>query len=136
MASDEIHYTLPVSTRGRRPRQHGWSQPLTLQLPRVTRLMALAIRFEALLDQHPELSYLDLARLTGVSRSRITQISNLLHLAPDLQERLLFLSPKTRGRDQIHEPALRKLIQIDDWQQQRLQFEAMFGARPEGSSHG
>jgi hypothetical protein len=97
--------------------------------------MALAIRFEALLDQHPALSYLDLARLSGVSRSRITQIFNLLYLAPDLQERLLFLSPKLRGRDEIHEPALRKLTQIDDWQQQRLQFEAMFGAQLEESSH-
>jgi hypothetical protein len=98
--------------------------------------MALAIRFEALIDQHPELSHVDLARLSGVSRSRITQIFNLLYLAPDLQERLIFLSPKLRGRDEIHEPALRKLTQIADWQQQRLQFEAMFGAQLEESSHG
>jgi hypothetical protein len=97
------------------------------QLPRVTRLMALAIRFEDLLREYPELSYSDLARLCGVSRSRITEILNLLHLAPDLQERLLFLKPNPRGRDRIHEPALRKITQIDDWNEQRRQFESMFG---------
>jgi hypothetical protein len=33
----------------------------------------------------------ELARLGHVSRTRVTQILNLLHLAPDIQERLLFL---------------------------------------------
>jgi hypothetical protein len=91
--------------------------------------MALAIRFEDLLRQYPEINYSDLARLCGVSRSRITEILNLVHLAPDLQERLLFLKPNACGRDQIHEPALRKITQIDDWNEQRRQFEARFGTR-------
>ena len=133
----------PHELKYRLPRPSGSSvranQPIQVrpQLARATRLMALAIRFGELLAQHPELSYTDLARLTSVSRSRITQILNLLHLAPDLQERLLFLAPNPRGRDRIHEPALRKLTQIDDWNEQRRQFEAMFGAanRDEQNQH-
>jgi len=37
-----------------------------------------------------------LARLAHVSRARITQIMNLLLLAPDIQEAILFL-PRTDG---------------------------------------
>jgi hypothetical protein len=132
MPADELHYRLALP-RGRHSLRHDrasnqWTEPLSPQLPRVTRLMALAIRFEGLLTQHPELSYTDLARLSGVCRSRITEILNLLHLAPDLQERLLFLEPNPHGRDQIHEPALRRLSQIYDWNEQRHQFEGIFSA--------
>jgi hypothetical protein len=131
MLPDELHFTLAFP-RGRQSHRHDrasnqWTETLSPQLPRVTRLMAVATRFEGLLARHPELSYADLARLSGVSRSRITEIMNLLRLAPDLQERLLFLQPNPHGRDQIHEPALRKFTQIDNWNEQRRQFEALFG---------
>ncbi len=43
------------------------------------------IRYNAVTDQA------ELARLGHVSRARLTQIMNLLYLAPDLQEKLLFL---------------------------------------------
>jgi hypothetical protein len=125
MDQHELKYTLALP-KGVRSNLH---KPVYRpQLPRVTQLMALAIRFEDLLAQHPELSYSDLARLSGVCRARITEILNLLCLAPDLQERLLFLKPNSRGRDRIHEPALRKIIQIEDWSEQRRQFEAKFGS--------
>ena len=35
--------------------------------------------------------YADLARLGQVIRARVTQIMNLLNLAPDIQEEILFL---------------------------------------------
>ena len=37
--------------------------------------------------------YADLARLGGVSRARMTRIMDLLNLAPDLQEEMLFVPP-------------------------------------------
>jgi hypothetical protein len=89
--------------------------------------MALAIKFEDLLREVEGLSYTDLARVGGVSRSHITHILNLLCLAPDLQERLLFLEP-SRGPDRVHEAALRRLSQLYDWQQQRCMFEAILSA--------
>jgi hypothetical protein len=33
----------------------------------------------------------------------MTQIMNLNHLAPDIQEAILFLPPVTQGRDTLHE---------------------------------
>ena len=39
-----------------------------------------------------------------------TQIMNLLHLAPDIQEEILFLPEVTEGRDPIHEHMLRPLF--------------------------
>lgn len=60
-------------------------------IPRIARLMALAIRFDRLIREGVVKDYAELARLGGVSRARITQIMNLLNLPPGEQERLLFL---------------------------------------------
>jgi hypothetical protein len=76
-------------------------------------------------DRYPSKEALDSGSTGAMSRSRITQILNLLNLAPDLQERLLFLEPNPIGRDPIYEPALRRLSQIEDWEEQRRQFELL-----------
>jgi hypothetical protein len=55
-------------------------------VPRVARLMALALRFENLIRKGRVADYSDLARLGHVSRARLTQIMNLLLLAPDNPE--------------------------------------------------
>ena len=41
-----------------------------------------------------------------VSQPRMTQIMNLLHLAPGIQEELLFLPRTVSGRDPIHQKLL------------------------------
>ena len=61
------------------------------RLPRITRLLALAVRFEGLLQDGTVKDYAELARLGGVSRARITQIMSLRTLAPAIQERILAL---------------------------------------------
>jgi len=58
----------------------------------------------------------------SVSRARVTQIMGLLHLAPDIQEQLLFLTAAAQGRNPITEPMLRKLSREHDWEQQRRIF--------------
>ena len=63
----------------------------TGRLPRVARLMALAIRFDGLVCTGQVKNHAELARLGRVSRARISQIMSLLFLAPDIQEDLLFL---------------------------------------------
>jgi hypothetical protein len=76
---------------------------------RVARLMALALWFDQLLRDGQIASYAELARPGQVTPARITRIMNLLCLAPDLQEALLFLARVERGRDPLH---LRKLQPI------------------------
>jgi hypothetical protein len=65
------------------------------RVPRVSRLMALAIRFDGLVRSGAVADYAALADLGHVSRARISQIMNLLLLAPDIQEQILFL-PRTQ----------------------------------------
>ena len=89
------------------------------RVPRITRLMALAIRFNKLLADGVARDYADLARLGGVTRARVTQIMNLTLLAPDIQEALLFLPRTIRGRDAVAEPRLRPIIRQPDWSKQR-----------------
>jgi hypothetical protein len=89
------------------------------RVPRLARLMALAIRFESLLQQGEVRDYADLARLGHVTRARVTQIMNLLNLAPDIQEALLFLPPTEVGRDQIKEWQVRPIVATAHWQGQR-----------------
>src|SRR5690242_18906811 len=60
------------------------------RVPRVARLLALAIRLEQLVQAGVIANYAALAKLGHVSRARVTQIQNLLLLAPDIQEALLF----------------------------------------------
>ena len=101
------------------------SQPLGLPLPRITRLMALAIKLEHMRRDPNALSYGEMAQLGHVSRARLTQIMNLLHLAPDIRERLLFLPPVEKGREPLNESALRKLTGYYDWAEQRQVRERM-----------
>ena len=59
------------------------------RIPRLARLLALAIRLEGLIREEATRDYAELARLGRVTRARMTQIMNLLHLAPDIQEAIL-----------------------------------------------
>jgi hypothetical protein len=47
--------------------------------------MALAIKFQGMVDRGEVRDYADLARLGYVTRARVTQIMNLVNLAPDIQ---------------------------------------------------
>jgi hypothetical protein len=85
----------------------------------------LAIRCEQLVRAGTITSYAELAVLGHVSRARITHIMNLLRLAPDIQEQLLFLTRPERGRDPIHLRHLQLLARIGDWGEQRRRWQAL-----------
>jgi len=72
--------------------------------------MALAIRFEGLIQRGEVTAYADLARLGHVSRARLTQIMNLLNLAPDIQEALLFLPLVSQRREPVKEWMARPML--------------------------
>jgi len=88
------------------------------RIPRISRLMALAIHFDGLIRKGIVCDYADLARLGGVTRARITQIMNLLNLAPETQERLLFLPGATEGRDAVTEREMRRVCDVPLWEKQ------------------
>jgi hypothetical protein len=103
------------------------------RVPRVSRFMALALRFEAHLRTGHVRTYSALARLGRVSRPRISQILNLLNLAPDIQEAILLLPRIERGRDAIILRALQPIASTLNWHKQRRLW-AELRARVEAAS--
>src|SRR5436190_18933809 len=110
-----------------------WSR----RVPRVARLMALAIRCEELVRTGVVDGYAEFARLGIVSRPRITQLMNLLNLTPQIQEEILFLPDVEGGREAVNESLLRRLsatlcwrAQLETWQQLRK-----INASAEGPRH-
>lgn len=95
-------------------------------IPRISRLMALAIRFDRLIKSGEVADQAEIARLGHVSRARVTQIMNLLLLAPDIQEEILFLSRTQSGRDPIRERMLRPIAAVPDWRKQRKMWERLY----------
>jgi hypothetical protein len=93
--------------------------------PRISKLMALAIKFEGLLRSGAVKDQSELARVANVTQPRMTQIMNLLHLAATIQEELLFLLPVTAGRDPIHEKLLRPVAAEICWARQQEMWRAL-----------
>jgi len=113
-----VEITLPRIRQSARPKaaQHK-AGPLP-RLPRVARLIALAIKYQGMVSRGELLDYADIARLGYITRARVTQVMNPLHLAPDIQECLLFLeeSAETAG---ITERDLRQIAAVVYWREQR-----------------
>ncbi len=115
-------------TRSKRGRRRIEDNPPASQtvppgrVPRVSRVMALAIQFDDLLRSGTVSDTIELARLAKVTQPRITQVMNLLHLAPDIQEELLFLPLVTHGRDPINKKRLRRICADVSWNRQRQQW--------------
>ena len=104
--SIEIEGTLPERSKGLGPR--------SASVPRVARVLALAIRLQKLIDAGEAASYAALERVAGASRARVSQILGLQNLAPDLQESILFLTT-----DPPREKDIRKIAREADWVKQR-----------------
>ncbi len=119
----------PKRRHGGQRRKTGPTVPDLPTIPRISRLMALAIKCQDIVDRGEVRDYADLARLGLVSRARITQIMNLLNLAPDIQEDLLTSSifPPKKA---IPERALRHLTAVVGWSQQRTLWKQLFGTKP------
>ena len=96
----------------------GSKVPDAPRVPRITRLMALAIKFQEMVDRGEVRDYADLARLGYVSRARITQIMNMLNLATDIQEELL-TSSTFAARTTVPERGLRQVAAVVGWGRQR-----------------
>jgi hypothetical protein len=89
------------------------------RVPRISRLMALAIRMDEMLRRGEAQDTFELALLGKVSQPRVTQILSLSLLAPDIQEALLSLPRETSGKPSIHERNLRPIATEPMWDRQR-----------------
>jgi hypothetical protein len=87
--------------------------------------MALAMRLDELIRSGKVTGYAELARLGHVTRARLSQIMSLLCLAPDLQEKILFLPRTLKGRDQIQLRHLLPIALVPDWRKQRIRWKSL-----------
>ena len=109
--------TVDFAVKGKRKSDRTAEEPRG-RVPRISKLMALAIRYEQMLNEGVVQSQTELAELLHVSQPRMTQIMNLLHLTPEIQEELLFLAEVQAGRDPVRERELRRLVTIALWSSQ------------------
>ena len=115
----KVHFT-----RGRRTQkeiQPGETPERNMpdRLPRIAKLMALSIRYEGFFRDGVVADYAELARLGHITRARMSQITSLLLLAPEIQEALLFLPRVALGKDPLTERELRPIVATPDWRKQR-----------------
>ncbi len=128
-SSVEVSFTF--RTANGRNRNHGGKDRAVEpgNAPRVSRIMALAIRFDDLVRRGEVSDHADLARLGYVTQARISQIMCLLHFAPDIQEALLFLPRTLQGRDPIREKDLRPIATVRHWSRQRKMWARLVAGR-------
>ena len=69
--------------------------------------------------------YADLARLGCLSRERMSQIMELVWLAPDIQQEILGFSPSRNARFPISEVASRRIASVLSWREQRQQWKGL-----------
>ena len=95
------------------------TQADTGRVPRVARTLALAHKIDGMIRAGEVQDFTDASRTLCVTRARMTQIMNLLLLAPEIQEQILDLPAVTNGRDPVSERTLRRIVAEPDWTKQR-----------------
>ncbi len=114
----DVHFLSGTSShrilrKGKKPRHMKSSR-----LPRLTRLMALAIKYEAILDRGDVNGHQELADMAGVDRSYLSRILRLRLLSPYIQEWLTNLPENERGGNPLPWCELRKIASISSWETQ------------------
>ena len=102
---------------------HGWAfsgeppppPPPEVRRPaRVAQVLALAHRFQAAIDRGDYRDRAELANQLGFTRARVTQLPDLLLLAPDIQARVLDLEA-VDVVEPMAERALREVVRHESW---------------------
>lgn len=93
-------------------------KPAPGRTPRVSKLVALALLFERWLHEGKVHDHAELARRGGVTRARISQILNLLNLAPIIQAEILLWPPIEAGRDPFVLAEMQAIASMCDWSEQ------------------
>ena len=87
-------------------------------VPKITRLLVLGYHFERLVRDGVVKDYAEIARLTGLSRARVTQIVNLTMFAPEIQERILLVDKVEALGRATHEQGFCQVVKHVEWGRQ------------------
>ena len=113
-----------VLRKGKKPKH---AKPT--RLPRITRLMALSIRYERLIKQGLITRHIELADLAGIGRSQASQIIRLRLLAPDIQEWLLDLPETEKSEDPVVWSDIHPLTRIASWHEQHRRLQQLLAKK-------
>ena len=120
----KIEYKVPLRRRVPPP---AFNPKSTSDLPerphRIARMLALAHRLDELVRSGAVRDHGELARVRQVSPARICQFLTLLHLAPAIQEYLLFLT--AAETIPITDAVLRKVAREPRWDRQMDLFKSL-----------
>ncbi len=117
LSTRSSHKAAPVNEAAK-PKPRG-------KIPRVSRLMALAIKFDEMLRSGEVTDATELASLYNVTQPRMSQIRAMALLAPDIQEAILNFPAEIKGRSPITEKLLRQLCSEVDFARQREMWKAL-----------
>ncbi len=110
--------------RGHEKRFSTASPPSPVHRPaRVALMLALAHKIQEAITRGDVHDQADVARRLGFTRARLTHLLDLLLLAPEIQERVLFLDA-VDGVEPMSERTLRGLARRPAWTDQRAWAES------------
>jgi len=87
---------------------------------RIARQLALAHVLQARIESGEFANQAALARALGFSRERISNVLDLLHLAPDIQEEILFLVCAAGCQPATEADLRRAVLASPVWEEQRV----------------
>jgi hypothetical protein len=130
-----VEYTVQFSRgpkgrrRAREASDHLTHREAPACVPKITRLLVLGHHFERLVRDGAVKDYAEIARLTGLTRARVTQIVNLTLLAPQIQDEILSRDAVVKGRDSVTEHDLRAVHEHVGWEGQTRAWKALIPKR-------
>ena len=101
--------------KGPEPRPMVAAVPPLARPAKIASLLVLAHHVQRMIDSGKVRDRAEVARRLGLTRARISQILDLLLLAPDIQEAVLFME----GVGSVGEHALRDIVRHERWWEQR-----------------
>lgn len=115
----EVAVSFVPKTRARKQRRAEIASIVHRYPARIARQLALAHALQRRVNSGEFADYASMARELGFTRARVTQLMDLLLIAPDIQEEILFLDAPA-GAQPVSERALRlALLSSLDWRDQR-----------------
>ncbi|MBI4511492.1 MAG: hypothetical protein HY698_17800 [Deltaproteobacteria bacterium] len=118
MTEIAVAFEPKVRARARRSAEAA-AKPPRCYPARIARQLALAHALQRRVDAGEFTDYATMARALGFTRARVTQIMDLLLLAPDIQTEILFLDVPP-GEQPVSERRLRDtILKSLDWLEQR-----------------
>jgi len=112
----ERHYDLAPGPTPKPGNRSVSTDPSTVRRPaNVAAFLALAHHVQHLIDTGKIADRAEVARRLHWTRARVSQVMDLLLLAPDIQEKVLFL----QAGSHVTERALRAVVGHEDWWEQR-----------------